>query len=203
MFPLGLACRSGHRNLVRYLIEHGADIEQSMRLFGPYDLKAARVLLENGGKLDVSGYNKFFSEACEQGDVDTTGYFMKGAEVHTGHLLLQCESCESTEVVHLLLRSGIDMHATYGTTPLHIACRRRHRKLVDLLMQYGADPDKLDHRGKSPMMVAQELGYLEIVNRLKRQGARHTGPHHPSREQSSHTSAPLGGFGNLSMSWVV
>ena len=47
-----------------------------------------------------------------------------------------------------------------------------HQAIVRLLLDYGADPNIADGQGRSPLALARERGYLEIVTMLEAAGAR-------------------------------
>lgn len=53
-----------------------------------------------------------------------------------------------------------------GKTALIWAVLHQNKKLVDLLLDYGADPNKTDHDGNSPLMYAALVNNLAIAKRL-------------------------------------
>lgn len=50
--------------------------------------------------------------------------------------------------------------------PLHMAVVRGLNDLVQLLLMYGADPTLANVRGETPVDLAREFGYSQIVNNL-------------------------------------
>lgn len=51
-------------------------------------------------------------------------------------------------------------------TPLHWAVEEDYPNLVSLLLQHGADPDAKSKCGETPISIAQELKFDEIVEML-------------------------------------
>ncbi|KAI1780284.1 hypothetical protein F4818DRAFT_435491 [Hypoxylon cercidicola] len=81
------------------------------------------------------------------------------------------------DIVRLLLHRGADPedHLS-GTAPLHLAIQRFDIALVELLLQYGADPRTLDnHTGSSALSLASSLGNTSIVSLLLNWGAETLG----------------------------
>jgi ankyrin repeat protein len=54
---------------------------------------------------------------------------------------------------------------------LHRAIRGRHLGVVEILLIAGADPNKRNARGMTPLYLAQRLGHKEIVALLVKCGA--------------------------------
>lgn len=54
-----------------------------------------------------------------------------------------------------------------GQTPLHAACRFDHAGCVSVLLEYGADPSRLDHFGSTPLMVAEHFGSTACIHLLR------------------------------------
>ena len=52
------------------------------------------------------------------------------------------------------------------TTPLLLACSQGHTRVVDLLLERGADPTLVDGHGTTPLMAASLGGSVECVRRL-------------------------------------
>lgn len=51
-------------------------------------------------------------------------------------------------------------------TALHWAVEKRHDKIVEMLLQHGADPNAESKFGKSPITIASEAGQVDLVRIL-------------------------------------
>lgn len=61
---------------------------------------------------------------------------------------------------------------TSGETGLHIVVGRRDIVWTRWLLQEGANPNIADNRGRTPLIAAAEIGFLEGVQALLRRGAQ-------------------------------
>ena len=76
--------------------------------------------------------------------------------------------------VRLLLADGKDPNqadSAGGRTALHWAVRSGNAEIVDVLIESGADLDKGDQAGKTPLSHAAESGNVELTGRLLAAGA--------------------------------
>ena len=152
-----LAAENGHLEVVRLLIEKGADAtaeddDKSTPLHYAAEnghLEVVRLLIEKGA--DATAANVYKSTPLHFG----------GAE--NGHL----------EVVRLLIEKGADATAEEGdkTTPLHYAAESGHLEVVRLLIEKGADATAENYGKKTPLHYAAENGHLEVVRLLIEKGA--------------------------------
>lgn len=87
------------------------------------------------------------------------------------------------DIVELLIEKGADVNAKAGSdtwewtwdegwTPLHMSCRSGHIGVVELLIAKGAEVNVQTNNGKTPLDAAREYGYPEIVELLKKHGAK-------------------------------
>lgn len=60
---------------------------------------------------------------------------------------------------------------TTGETALHIVIRRRDETWTKFLLDRGANPNKADRRGVTPLAIAANLGFVEGVEQLVKRGA--------------------------------
>lgn len=66
-----------------------------------------------------------------------------------------------------LLQCGVDINnQTFGFTPLTQAVEMEDYQLVKLLLEYGADANKMDEDDHTPVKCAAEAGNLEIFTLL-------------------------------------
>ncbi|EDQ84314.1 uncharacterized protein MONBRDRAFT_30380 [Monosiga brevicollis MX1] len=59
----------------------------------------------------------------------------------------------------------------HGDTPLHWACRNGDVKVVEMLLQHGADAKAKDNRGDTPLHKACRNGHVKVVEMLLKHGA--------------------------------
>ena len=71
---------------------------------------------------------------------------------------------DASQVEELLKGEGNSLvNQSHGTSPLRIACKNGHLKVIELLLQKGAKPDKSDL--EASMELKHEL-IVEVVQKL-------------------------------------
>ena len=152
--PLDLAAAEGHLEVVRLLLESGADKDYTSRggitalhsAAANGRLEVVRLLLDSGSDKEKLAY----------------GLTALHSAAMNGH----------SEVVRLLLESGADKHTIShgGTTALHFAVENGHLEVVRLLLDSGADKEKLSN-GRTALHSAAMNGHSEVVRLLLESGA--------------------------------
>lgn len=61
--------------------------------------------------------------------------------------------------------SPINAADKFGMTPLHHACAEGHVEVALLLVQLGADPDRVDRDGNTPVQVSPDDKTRETIRR--------------------------------------
>ncbi len=174
--PLMKALILGRTDIVRLLLINGADVDNRYNGCSPL-MKAlilgrtdiVRLLLINGADVDT------------RDETGCTELILTASIVHTG-----IETAKIAEIAELLLRSGADVDAAdnHGNTSLTTAAANGHSKIVELLLDYGADPNQSENT-KSPLTCTiRELiksnednraGLIEAMELLLASGADITG----------------------------
>eukprot|EP00003_Mantamonas_plastica_P011109 TRINITY_DN2069_c0_g3_i1.p1 TRINITY_DN2069_c0_g3~~TRINITY_DN2069_c0_g3_i1.p1 ORF type:complete len:552 (+),score=193.78 TRINITY_DN2069_c0_g3_i1:1218-2873(+) len=154
------ACLFGHIDVVKFLIEQGADVCAQDYNIGRTPLfeavnegfdEVAKILIQNNDQV-VNMTNK------------------------SGVTALHVAAAKGREkCVQVLLEANADINARnniIGTTPLHEAAERGHHKIVEMLLNYDADVDpKNKVTGITPLIYAADKGHLKCVEILVDHGA--------------------------------
>ena len=141
------AAAEGHPEVVRVLLEHGADVHARSEV--------RRVLISR----------------------DPVGREVDWTERGGFTPLLFAARRGSVDVARLLLAAGADVNATAanGTSVLVVATHSGHRALAQFLLEEGADPDAAG-AGYTALHVAVLTGDLDVVQALLAHGANPNAP---------------------------
>ena len=187
--PLGIAVYRGHRDVVRLLIDHGANIESQDKngytalhvavLAGKTDLVA--LLLTADAHVDSRSKRGAtpLQLAAERGSVDSSSLLLQyGARVDTRDLhgftaLHIAASNGQADVVDFLLAHGADINSRTesGDTPLHWAAYNGKIDAATLLLQKDANVNASDKDGNTPLHWAAAKGHVEMTELLIANGA--------------------------------
>lgn len=190
---LSAAALQGHREVIELLLRRGADTDVRdaegrpllylLILEGYLDI--ATLIIEKGGvpleSRDAEGRTALHVAAW-QGDLGGIELLLKhGADPNA----LDSEGRPPLHSVawrghmgtgRLLVRArGINVDLAckkQGATALSIAAQEGHTEIVAILLENGADPDLVDHYGRSPVKVAGKRGHFRIVRLLESYGAK-------------------------------
>ena len=141
----------GVRKFLNEIGEYGTQSIKNLALLnasGRGHLDVVRLLLENGADVnaaDISG-NTALMRASENGHTDVVRLLLeKGVDVnavynHGETALMRASAWGHLDAVRLLLEKGADVNAVndYGETALMLASREGHLDVVKLLETYGA-----------------------------------------------------------------
>jgi ankyrin repeat protein len=177
--PLVYAARAGAIDAARVLLESGADVNQVSR-YGWSPLLAAtqnrnyrmgRFLIENGADVNLAnrgGWTNLYlatdNRNVEGGDYPTRAPDMDGLEYI--RILLESGAdvnarlIESTETRTVFTNQWLD---EAGATAFLRASQSGDVPLMELLLEYGADPHIYTELGVTPLAVAAGIGWVEGV----------------------------------------
>ncbi|MHA2315150.1 MAG: ankyrin repeat domain-containing protein [Candidatus Hermodarchaeia archaeon] len=154
--PLHYAVCSKDKNSIKLLVKKGADVNIAPKnSFPPLlytvwsdDIDTVKLLVAHGAKFDMK---------------DRDGMTALHITVRLGN----------KEMAEFLIAKGADVNAknNRGRTPLHLAAWYSPN-IVELLVSNGADVNVKDKDGKTPLSLAVEEGHTEIVELLRKHGAK-------------------------------
>jgi ankyrin repeat protein len=122
-------------------------------------------------------------ELITSGDIEAVKLFIaQGGDVNAqseGSLTtpLHCAAMKGQkDIVKMLLAvEGIHVDAKGGWfdgTPLHYVAKGGYKEIVELLVKSDADINTKDRQGKTPLDYARQLDKQEIIELLKKHGAK-------------------------------
>lgn len=152
------------------------------------DYEWAKFCLQNGANPNlnmVDGFKTVLAVTAESGTTDIVslllehGAWLKGS----GAIVLAAEAGRK-DMVRFLLEHGADIDEIGVEDPtderetaemgsaLHKAVSAGHKGIVELLVDKGADIELKDAKGRTPLGLAEESRYVDIVELLQSRGAR-------------------------------
>ena len=167
--PLGLAAALGASQLVRLLLQHGANVDGG--LLGDDFQRSQRypLLLACVGKRVNLEVVQILLEA---------GANVKSA-AFGGRTALHLSTRRTIQLTELLLRYGADVNVTAadGSLALHDAVHEGNVSAIRTLIEHGSSLDLEDETGRTPLVIAVENRYLQASQILIDAGAARESEH--------------------------
>jgi ankyrin repeat protein len=171
---LHVAANSGNIEVVKVLLNNGADLNQR-GAFGELALHwaaakghtdTAKLLLDAGSEINIA-------VAKQRGDIDLI------VEVEVNPVAEELISLEQAEAQIRAMRAGSGLQViarprvvfAIGDTPLHSASQWGHSETVKILVSRGADVNARNKFGESPLHYASIFRHKEVVRILLDAGA--------------------------------
>jgi ankyrin repeat protein len=193
--PLHWACRGVHFEVVKYLVENGADVSAVdvngivplSSVASRAHLEAVTFLIDNGARLNdrdkISEFTALHYAALKgQAEVARLlvdrGADVEARDIHESTPLHVAVQAGQTAVVELLLNdtppgnpASVNVQDYDGYTPLQWACDIGNRDIAALLVAKGADMNARNTVGQTAFNLAGNGGYKEIADLLAQKGA--------------------------------
>uniref|UniRef100_A0A4W4E2T3 Poly [ADP-ribose] polymerase n=1 Tax=Electrophorus electricus TaxID=8005 RepID=A0A4W4E2T3_ELEEL len=184
LIPLHNACSFGHAEVVSLLLCQGADPNardnwnytplHEAAIKGKIDV--CIVLLQHGADPNIR--NTDGKSALDL--ADPSAKTVLTGEYKKDELLEAARSGNEDKLMALLTPLNVNCHASDGrkstsqkmlSTPLHLAAGYNRVRIVQLLLQYGADVHAKDKGGLVPLHNACSYGHYEVTELLLKHGA--------------------------------
>jgi ankyrin repeat protein len=156
--PIVFAIMGGHLEVVKTLIEHGANKEDSSE--ETYDTTPI---------IWATLWNQVtIVDFLIEENVNINHTTKKGQTA----LLIACEKGYTDIVISLILAGAFVNQATSkGDTPLSQACQEGNLEIVNALLEYDANINATNDIGASPLMIAINFGHNDVAEALILSGA--------------------------------
>lgn len=183
--PLHIAAELGHSDIVRILLDEGANIHKKT-IYGESALHGVRLFVKNkevvrqliAAGADVNAVTEFgttplhaasllgstqivdllINSGARINEANKRGLTPLHHAAHNGHL----------EVINKLLAAHVEIDAQTrtGDTAMHLAAKKGHSEIIRVLLNEGANPLTLNKFSKSPLSEAQDRAYDQVVEIL-------------------------------------
>jgi TPR repeat protein len=173
--PLHLAVLYNHIRVVKLLLEKGANInarENSGKTPTHFAVIAFKSSSEYYGVLNYLA-DKRANLHLKDDKGESVVDMVNSTQENGLTPLFRAASNGDSEKVKLLLKLGADTEKTSkDVTPLLIASYKGHVRIVEILLENGANVNYETLRGSTPLIAAIDQGHTEVVRILKKFGAR-------------------------------
>ncbi|XP_062516081.1 espin-like protein [Corticium candelabrum] len=148
------ACRKKNKEMVKFLFTKSADVNAASGLFGWTPLIRAAM---NGlyDIIDILLKSKDIN-VMKKDDEGITAIHHAAMNNHVT-IVERLVSCYVP----------VDINDNDGCTPLWYAARDGHVRCVDVLLKHGASPQHESKSGESPLDVARQCGYSDVVEMME------------------------------------
>lgn len=179
--PLHTAAGAGRREIVDWLVEHGADLKATNR-FGESVVCSAAIwnereianhLLSKGVPLDPYSAIALGKRERVENELQKNPAFAKAVDARGLTPLHWAVRHNDAAIVKLLISRAADVNAvdSGGDTPLFLAARFGYADVAEVLLEAGAKPNWLNKTGIAALHLAAGHGHLELVKKLCATGA--------------------------------
>jgi ankyrin repeat protein len=180
-FPLEMAAQTGQTDIVKFLLENGADVNlnrggaTALHMAAIYGGKTEVItlLLENGADINArtgNGYTPLNLAVIGKQKEIAELLIEKGGEINLENqnftqLLFISSSGGIKKIADIALKKEVDFffRTENGDTLLHSASEGGLIELAELLLSKGLTPEAANIYGQTPLHIAARGGYKDIV----------------------------------------
>jgi FOG: Ankyrin repeat len=168
-----LACKNGHLEVAKFLVDKGAKIHADndsalQHACSRGHLEVAKFLVDKGANIHADN-DWALRHACKNGHLEVAKFLVdKGAKIHADNDWALRHACSwgHLEVAKFLVDKGANIHA-YDDCALECACARGRLEVAKFLVEKGAN---IHACNDSPLESACENGHLEVAKYLVEKG---------------------------------
>ena len=174
--PLMMATAEGYVNIVKYLLQHGADVDATQYFGGSHNGRTALTVAAIHGNVKVG-------KILVEHGADVNAAMFDAGDNSGSTPLMAAVSCDHVKFTKFLLKNGVNVNATNYSearknwTALVYAVNAGSEEIVKLLLEAGANINvgtDCDGEDNTPIAYkeAMENGYINIANILSKHAAR-------------------------------
>lgn len=170
--PIYYAAEHGHLDRVKYLIEHGADVDGSLNILGAAvrggDPDIVKLLLAHNIDIVNTHGGVALNVAVERGNLELAKILIEhGADIHFANDTVMCTAVSANKypMVKFLLEQGLDIHAG-NDAALREAIREEHFELAMILVNNHGANIHAEGGEQTPLRLAARTGDYEFVKFL-------------------------------------
>lgn len=215
--PLHWAAQGGHPEVVKFLVQKGADVNSleddketpmvyAAGFGGPGAIEVMELLLAKGAKIDATGKPGMtpLMYAVNNGKIESAKFLLKKgantnfADKDNWSVLHMASFRGKKELIQLMVDNGADVNllSKWGT-PLSNAASTGNAEAVEALIANSANADLKGETRGTPLFEAAKWGHTDVAAMLLKAGAN------PEINQDKFKVTPLhmaalGGFGKIS-----
>lgn len=191
--PLYDASGRGHKEIVEFLLEKGADVTLANRFLGKPIFSAIyngrddiiHILLEKEEpSLTTIKWHDILIAAIHAKNVELVKYILSKCANELSHYptIIDAAMKGNEEIISLLLQYGFTTYAINGKgfNPLNMAANCYHAEAVDLLIKAGVKVNHKDYRGFTPLHEAIFNCSFDIISLLLKHNAKVNDNRHSS-----------------------
>jgi len=179
---LHIAALAGHKEIVELLLANGADVDIGERYYNRIAAEFAmnkghdeivKLLVSKGSNISALHLAIYLKDKAEARRLIEAGADVNKRTPYGFTPLERAVSAGFKDIVELLIAKGADVNSrdNWDWTPLHSAVYG-HDEIVELLIAKGANVNAKDGGNRTPLWYAQDKGHSEIVELLRKHGAK-------------------------------